>query len=202
MKKCLSILLVVLGAAGCDLSRLSEFRGQLRDLSHHTHWEKREGGEALVFSRPVLLMEDLSALGIYPVEQSPGRLTVGYHYHGPDATAGLATEAVLLIEHRRLAGIIFPLNFVQFLGRENVEALLQMAGGASDATLKAIPQSRLDTLLPDIPARDPSNRLSFRYVPVDGSNRMLIVSMEAGRRKGLYEKFSFDFRRQKPGDLN
>lgn len=202
MKKCLSILLVVLGAAGCDLSRLTEFRGQLRDLSHHARWETREGGEALVFSRPVLLVEDLGDLGIYPVEQSPGRLTVGYHYHGPDAAAGLATEAVLLVEHRRLAGIIFPRNFVQFLGRENVEALLQMAGGASDAALKAVPQSRLDPLLPDIPAREPGGRLSFRYVPVDESNRMLVVSMEAGRRTGLYEKFSFDFRRQKPGALD
>lgn len=202
MKKGLSMLVVVLVAAGCDLSRLTEFRGQLRDLSHHARWEMREGGEALVFARPVLLVEDLGDLGIHPVEQSPGRLTLGYHYHGPDAATGLATEAVLLIEHRRLAGIIFPRNFVRFLSRENVEALLRMAGGATDVTLKAIPQSRLDTLLPDIPAREPGGRLSFRYVPVDESNRRLIVSMEAGRRKGLYEKFSFDFSRQKPGVLH
>lgn len=199
MKKGLFILLVVLGAAGCDLSRLTEFKGQLRDLSLHARWEIREGGEALVFVRPVLLVEDLGDLGIHPVEESPGRLTVRYYYHGPDAAAGLATEAVLLVEHRRLAGIIFPRNFVRFLGRENVEALLQMAGGASGAALKAIPQSRLGDMLPDTPAREPGGRLSFRYVPVDDSNRTLIVSMEAGRRKGLYEKFSFDFSRPKPG---
>src|SRR3954468_14454042 len=99
--------LATASSVGCNWTQLLAFRAQMRAISEYTAWSGADN-EVFVFKTPLLTLNDLNGMHIFPELLDPSSAV--RRYHRVDAPPGTAVdyEIRLLMDDGKLAGLIFP----------------------------------------------------------------------------------------------
>ncbi|WP_157772162.1 hypothetical protein [Lacunisphaera limnophila] len=181
----------------CNWTTFLAFRGQMRAISKFTAWDETAEG-ALLFREPLLSLEDLNAIGIYPEVIDAENAVLRYRrVNGPDGSSGDFDFRMKFLGGR-LSALIFPQTLLEGLGRRNISGLFAMIGGSNSpgAGIDSVPKSQLVAVgLFDGTAEALGMEAAIELAPVDRRNRPIILKMKEHGRSDRYDHFHLNIRR-------
>ena len=192
--------LAAAGSPGCNWAQIFAFKSQMRAVSEYTAWEGANK-EVFVFKKPLLTLEDLNGISVYP-EMLDGQ-SARLRYRRVNAPIGTAVdyEIRLLFAGGKLAGLIFPPPLRDGLGKGNIAGFFAMMGGggfSDDAGLRAFPKSQLVTANLFPRGSEPLGReAEVLLMPVDNRNRPIQIKLsERKKQPGYYSECLLSFKQR------
>jgi hypothetical protein len=196
MKHLLIFLVSLCCLAGCNWSRLMEFRAQMSKSREFISWETRSSETALIFKKPLLALDDLETIGLFADRLDDGQAVIRYDRIGGGGGQRVRCDIRLLFDGGRLAGVIFPAALRDGLGKENIMGFFAMIGGRGGSeSILPVPKERLVSagLIGGANgALGPEFTINLQ--PRDPRNRSIMIKLGEGKVPGSYSNFLLKLR--------
>jgi hypothetical protein len=190
--------LAAAGTLGCNWAQIFAFRAQMRAVTENTAWEGADQ-EVLVFKHPLLTLDDLDGVHVYP--EIIDEQTAVLRYRRVDAPPGTTAdfEIRLLFVGRKLSGVVFPHPLLVGLGKGNIVGFFGMMGGEgfpNGAGVGPVPKSELVSANLFPTAAEPLGReVEVLLLPSDTRNRPIYIKMtERPAKPGYYSECLISFK--------
>lgn len=167
-----------------------------------TAWEVESKEPAFIFKSPLLTLDTLNEIGIYPSKIDEGHAVLQYRRvdepHGPQGEYDIR----LLFTNGRLAGLIFPAKLREGLGQENISRLFAMIGGSKGPGSGLLPVSKSQVVTSGLfvgMIEEPRNEVVVDLEPLDTRNRPIYLKMKTTGQEDYYSSFYIVLKRHSRG---